>query len=126
VPFCIQVLVHWLSVDALRSSTDTLTGLRNRRGFHRATCDLIVGAAGDPKQCFTVVMVDLDAFKAVNDTHGHAVGDEILIAVADRLRKASHDDAVVGRIGGEESLVAETRPTAKPPTPPSASVPPPR
>jgi diguanylate cyclase (GGDEF)-like protein len=110
VPFCGQVLVHWLSVDALRSSTDALTGLRNRRGFRRAAIDLITGAAGDPDRCFIVVMLDLDAFKHVNDTYGHAVGDMILIAVADNLRKASHDNAVLGRIGGEEFLVAETIP----------------
>jgi diguanylate cyclase (GGDEF)-like protein len=112
VPFCSQVLVHWLSLDAMKSSTDALTGLHNRRGFHRATSDLIAGAAGDPGQCFTIVMVDLDAFKAVNDTHGHAVGDMILVAVAvaDSMRKASHDDAVLGRVGGEEFLVAEITP----------------
>ncbi|MCK0175378.1 GGDEF domain-containing protein [Mycolicibacterium sp. F2034L] len=106
VPFCGQVLVNWLSVDALRSSIDALTGLRNRRGFHRAARDLLTGAAGDPDRSFTVVMVDLDAFKQANDTYGHAVGDMILIAVADSLRKAAGDDAVVGRIGGEEFLVA--------------------
>jgi diguanylate cyclase (GGDEF)-like protein len=113
VPFCGQVLVHWLSVDALKSSTDALTGLRNRRGFHRAASDLIAGAAGDSERCFTVVMVDLDAFKAVNDTYGHAIGDMILIAVADSLREAAGDGAVVGRLGGEEFLVAETTPHAE-------------
>lgn len=107
VPFCGQVLVNWLSVDALRSSIDALTGLRNRRGFHRAARDLLMGAAGDPEHNFTIVMVDLDAFKQANDTYGHAVGDMILIAVADSLHKAAGEDAVVGRIGGEEFLVAD-------------------
>ncbi|WP_422747792.1 GGDEF domain-containing protein [Mycobacterium sp. WMMD1722] len=106
VPFCGQILVHWLSVDALRSSTDALTGLRNRRGFHRAARDLLTGAAGDPDRCFTVVMADLDAFKQANDTYGHAVGDMILIAVADSLRAAAGEEAVLGRVGGEEFLVA--------------------
>ncbi|MBO0676636.1 GGDEF domain-containing protein [Mycolicibacterium sp. S2-37] len=110
VPFCGQVLVNWLSVDALRSSIDALTGLRNRRGFHRAARDLITGAAGDPDHSFTVVMLDLDAFKRANDTYGHAVGDMILIAVADSLRKAAGDVAVVGRIGGEEFVVADITP----------------
>lgn len=113
VPFCGQVLVHWLSVDALKSSTDALTGLRNRRGFHRAASDLITGAAGDPERSITVVMIDLDAFKAVNDAYGHTVGDMTLIAVADSLRRASPEDAVVGRIGGEEFLVAEITPAGK-------------
>jgi diguanylate cyclase (GGDEF)-like protein len=110
VPFCGQVLVHWLSVDALKSSTDALTGLRNRRGFLRAASDLVTGAAGDPRRAFAVVMIDLDAFKAVNDAYGHAVGDMTLIAVADSLRKASPVDAVVGRVGGEEFLVAAITP----------------
>ena len=110
VPFCGQVLVHWLSVDALKSSTDALTGLHNRRGFHRAASDLIAGAAGDPARCFSVVMVDLDGFKAVNDTYGHAIGDMILIAVADSLRKAAGDGAVVGRLGGEEFVAADITP----------------
>lgn len=113
VPFCGQVLVHWLSVDALRSSTDALTGLRNRRGFHRAARELLTGAAGDPDRCFTVVMIDLDAFKQANDTYGHAVGDTILIAVADSLRAAGGEDAVLGRIGGEEFLVATCTPQGR-------------
>lgn len=107
VPFCGQVLVHWLSVDALKSSTDALTSLRNRRGFYRAAQDLLAAATPGPDRCFTVVMVDLDGFKRVNDTYGHAVGDQILIAVAESLHRASHDDAVLARVGGEEFLVAE-------------------
>lgn len=107
VPFCGQVLVHWLSVDALKSSIDALTGLRNRRGLHRAAHHLLTRVAPGPDRCFTVVMVDLDGFKRVNDTYGHAVGDQILIAVADSLRRASPDDALLARVGGEEFLVAE-------------------
>ena len=107
VPFCGQVLVHWLSVDALKSSTDALTGLRNRRGFYRSAQHLLAGAAAGPERCFTVVMVDLDGFKGVNDAYGHAVGDQILIAVAESLRRASAGDAVLARVGGEEFVVAE-------------------
>lgn len=110
VPFCGQVLVNWLSVDALKSSTDALTGLRNRRGFHRSASDLVANAIGDPERCFIVVMADLDAFKQANDTYGHAAGDMILVEVADSLLRASGASAVVGRIGGEEFLVAEIMP----------------
>jgi diguanylate cyclase (GGDEF)-like protein len=107
VPFSGQILVHLLSVDALKSSTDPLTGLRNRRGFSQATADLIAGAAADPLPYFTVVALDLDGFKAANDTFGHATGDRILIAVAHRLREALGGNAVVARTGGDEFLIAE-------------------
>jgi diguanylate cyclase (GGDEF)-like protein len=108
VPFCSQLLVHWLSVDAVKVSTDALTGLRNRRGFHRSAHNLIIEAAADAEASLTVVMIDLDGFKRINDTYGHATGDTVLTEVAARLRKASRSDAVVARIGGEEFVVAET------------------
>lgn len=110
VPLCGQVLVHLLGVDAVKSHADPLTGLRNRRGFYQGARDLIAASAGDPPPSFTVVMVDLDGFKQVNDTKGHATGDRILIAVGDNLRQASRSDAVVARVGGEEFLIAETTP----------------
>ena len=72
VPFCGQILVHWLSVDALKSSTDPLTGLRNRRGFYRSASKLL--AAESRTLCLSVVMLDLDNFKRINDTHGQSPG----------------------------------------------------
>ncbi|QNI09059.1 GGDEF domain-containing protein [Mycobacterium kubicae] len=106
VPVCGQVLVHWLSVDALKSSTDPLTGLRNRRGFYRAASKLV--ASDGPTVCLSVAMVDLDNFKRFNDTHGHATGDRMLVAVADTLRNIGGAQTVIARVGGEEFLVAET------------------
>jgi diguanylate cyclase (GGDEF)-like protein len=53
----------------------------------------------------SAVMIDLDAFKRVNDTAGHAAGDQTLIAVADILRKTRRGDSVLGRVGGEEFVV---------------------
>jgi diguanylate cyclase (GGDEF)-like protein len=113
VPFSGQALVHLLRVDALKSHTDPLTGLRNRRGFHEGARELIAASTGDPPPCFTVVMLDLDGFKKVNDTRGHAAGDRILITVADSLRRASRPGALVARVGGEEFLVAETTPASE-------------
>ncbi|MBW0019813.1 MAG: GGDEF domain-containing protein [Mycobacterium sp.] len=106
VPFCGQVLVHWLSVDALKSSTDPLTGLRNRRGFYRSASKPLAVDQGEP--CLSVLMLDLDNFKRINDTYGHATGDRILVAVADNLRRICASATVIARIGGEEFLVAAT------------------
>ncbi|MDM4142345.1 MULTISPECIES: GGDEF domain-containing protein [Mycobacterium] len=106
VPFCGQVLVHWLSVDALKSSTDPLTGLRNRRGFYKAAPRLL--SLGEGPRCLSVLMIDLDNFKRINDTYGHATGDRILVAVADNLRRIRDGKTVIARVGGEEFLVAES------------------
>jgi diguanylate cyclase (GGDEF)-like protein len=106
VPFCGQILVHWLSVDALKSSTDPLTGLRNRRGFYRSASKLLT--IERRPLCLSVLMVDLDNFKGINDTYGHATGDRILVAVADNLRRISDGTTLIARVGGEEFLVAET------------------
>lgn len=105
VPFCGQVLVHWLSVDALKSSTDPLTGLRNRRGFYRSASKLV--AVDGRMPCLSVLMADLDNFKRINDTYGHATGDRILVSVAENLRRIGSDRTVIARVGGEEFLVAE-------------------
>lgn len=107
VPFSAQVLVHLLGDDALQSHTDSLTGLRNRRGFYRAVRELLRPAAGPRPPYLMVAMIDLDRFKNVNDTRGHATGDRILVAVAASLRRATHKHAVIARVGGEEFLVAE-------------------
>jgi diguanylate cyclase (GGDEF)-like protein len=107
VPFSVHVLVHLLALDALKAHTDPLTGLRNPRGSYRSTGDLI-DSARSVEPYLTVIMVDLDRFKQVNDTQGHTTGDQILVAVADRLRQATRGRAVVAWVGGEEFLVAET------------------
>ena len=107
VPFSVHVLVHLLGDEALKSHTDPLTGLRNRRGFHRSARELIRASDKATPPYLSLIMVDLDGFKQVNDTRGHATGDRILVAVADRLRHATRGRAVVARVGGEEFLIAE-------------------
>ncbi|TXR58148.1 putative bifunctional diguanylate cyclase/phosphodiesterase [Quadrisphaera setariae] len=84
--------------ETLRQArTDDLTGLANRRGL-LGRIDAVL-AQGVP---FTVVLVDLDRFKEVNDGLGHAAGDELLAAAAVRLRDAAGPGAEVGRLGGDE------------------------
>jgi diguanylate cyclase len=82
------------------ATTDMLTGLPNRRAFlaHAATLRGS-GLAG------ALLILDIDHFKRINDTYGHAVGDSCLRAVANRLRQALRAEDVVGRIGGEEFCV---------------------
>jgi diguanylate cyclase (GGDEF)-like protein len=107
VPFGSQVLLHLLTLDARMSNTDPLTGLRNRRGYDQSVLQLIAAADRTQSQWLAVMLVDLDGFKQINDSHGHSFGDTVLIAVADNLRRCSAMSSVVARLGGEEFLVAE-------------------
>ena len=105
VPVSAQVLVHILGADAVRSDTDPLTDLPNRRAFDRSAHAMAAESIGG-SAVLAVVMVDLDAFKRVNDTAGHAAGDKTLIAVAGILRHTRRGNSVTARIGGEEFVVA--------------------
>ena len=107
VPFSVHVLIHLLGDEALKSHTDPLTGLRNRRGFYRSARELIYASKDAATPYLSLIMLDLDRFKEVNDTRGHTTGDRILIAVADKLRHATSGRAVVARVGGEEFLIAD-------------------
>lgn len=83
---------------------DALTGLINRDELLRRIAAL-VPAGGRQRQHVAVLFLDLDGFKVVNDTRGHHVGDELLIAVARRIRAAIRPGDFVGRIGGDEFVV---------------------
>jgi diguanylate cyclase len=106
VPLAIAALASALTVYSTRSDADPLTGLLNRRGFAGATRLLTRGPSTDTH--LGLLMVDLDNFKNVNDTHGHAAGDTALRAVADLLREHSPAGAALCRAGGEEFLIAAT------------------
>ena len=87
-----------------QSETDTLSGLLNRRGFEERAMAMIdaMTRAGLP---VSVVIADLDHFKEINDTHGHATGDRVIAGFAKILREATAEPHIVGRIGGEEFAV---------------------
>jgi diguanylate cyclase (GGDEF)-like protein len=93
-----------LAVAQARAATDPLTGLGNRRLVEDALGRLVAQSArrGDR---FAVAVVDLDRFKPVNDTHGHAAGDTLLVGVAGVLDHATREYDVVGRLGGDEFIV---------------------
>jgi diguanylate cyclase (GGDEF)-like protein len=89
--------------DAVRAARrDPLTGLANRLLVHEAIEEALLWANG---HCCSLLLVDLDRFKLVNDTLGHAVGDMLLKEVAARLARSVPDDALVGRLGGDEFAI---------------------
>lgn len=94
------------TVEAMREAFhDPLTGLPNRPLF----LDTLTAAIdAHPAGSVAVLFVDLDRFKAVNDTLGHAAGDELLLEVADRIRAASCEDSSAARFGGDEFALLVT------------------
>lgn len=89
-----------------KAQTDHLTGLANRGELMQRmaeACAQLPDAGGRMRgRSFAVLYIDLDGFKAVNDSHGHAAGDEILQRVSDSLRRVTGPDELVARIGGDE------------------------
>lgn len=88
----------------LLAFTDPLTGLDNRRSMLRRLSAAISGARRHGRP-LAAAMLDLDHFKTINDTHGHDIGDAVLIVVAERLTERLRKEDVVGRHGGEEFFV---------------------
>ena len=86
------------------SMTDRLTGLYNRHKF-----DKIISREASRtaryKSTFSIIIFDIDFFKKVNDTHGHQVGDDVLIRLADILRNSVRETDLVSRWGGEEFII---------------------
>lgn len=96
-------LVRSQRAMAHQASHDPLTGLANRTQLLAA----MAAQLGDDRarRRLVVLFVDLDGFKEVNDRFGHRAGDQLLVAVADRLRHAARSTDLVGRIGGDEFIV---------------------
>jgi two-component system, cell cycle response regulator len=84
--------------------TDELTGLYNRRYFDRHLA-LMLGKAQEQQRDMALMLIDMDYFKSVNDTHGHAVGDAVLREFSDRLRRNIRGVDLACRFGGEEFVV---------------------
>jgi len=86
------------------ATIDWLTNLYNRRHFFRLGEEEIARARRY-RHVISVIMIDIDHFKAVNDTHGHSVGDEVLCAIAKRILAGLRQSDIAGRYGGEEFAI---------------------
>ncbi len=89
------------------SRTDPLTGLLNRRGLAEATSYWLAQARWSERR-LVVMFADLDNFKSVNDQHGHAEGDRVLVKVADLLMESTRGTDMVARYGGDEFVLLLT------------------
>ncbi len=89
---------------ACEARTDVLTGLANRRAFQEAAAR-ILAKFRESDEVFSLIMIDIDRFKQVNDTHGHPFGDEVLRSVGGILRDQLRGRDLVTRYGGEEFAV---------------------
>jgi diguanylate cyclase (GGDEF)-like protein len=81
-----------------QAHSDPLTGLLNRRALIAVAEDAFADPAARP----ALALLDLDGFKGVNDRHGHAAGDELLVQIADRMRRVVGPRAALARLGGDE------------------------
>lgn len=113
-PLVVQFGVWVLRGEADSAMVDALTGLLNRRGLYLRLGSLVndTETAAYPKGAVQVIVlvIDLDRFKAINDTYGHGVGDEVLVRTARRITSVTRSLALVARTGGEEFVVVEVAP----------------
>ena len=84
--------------------TDKLTGLYNRR-FYEQRMDMALQRAREQARPMGLLIFDLDAFKEINDTYGHGVGDHLLVQLGERLRSQVRETDLIARLGGDEFAV---------------------
>ncbi|MEM7300991.1 MAG: diguanylate cyclase [Pseudomonadota bacterium] len=112
------LFVSWRYADALKNLVkseaqnrflalhDALTGLPNRLHFDRVLDETFQDGACEQ---FAILCLDLDKFKAVNDTYGHPAGDTVIVTVAERISEAIGEDGIAARVGGDEFIVLMRR-----------------
>ncbi|MDA7818210.1 GGDEF domain-containing protein [Sulfurimonas sp.] len=96
----VNLMMQYQSLSKL-ALTDPLTGINNRRGFYHVT-ESIIPSSNRANKCFSVVTIDIDLFKKVNDTYGHDTGDMVLKEFANILKSNSRNNDISARFGGEE------------------------
>ncbi len=107
VGFHTDITVEMRHQEALEHSAkhDALTDLPNRFLFNELVQNLMHRSKRSQK-LMALLYIDLDGFKRINDSHGHAAGDDVLMALARRMREAVRDEDVVARLGGDEFVIA--------------------
>ena len=101
----VSLLIMFASSSAGRVTRDGLTGLLNRFAFDRLLSQTINRSSHNDSTRLWLLVIDINGFKGINDTYGHAVGDDVLIKLAATLEKVCKDfDATVGRWGGDEFI----------------------
>ncbi len=90
---------------AWEADHDALTGLANRAQLMRILNERLTAGKGSTPASLSLMFLDLDGFKAANDTHGHLIGDQVLIEIARRLTRLIERPHMIGRLGGDEFLV---------------------
>ncbi|AOG12593.1 diguanylate cyclase domain protein (plasmid) [Agrobacterium sp. RAC06] len=102
-PFSAITALALKSVDKhrLAAARDPMTSLLNRRGFETAVEQM----AKSGKSAGAVIVADIDHFKAINDSQGHDVGDQVIIDMARRLKQMAGENTVLARFGGEEFVI---------------------
>ncbi|MGJ0118718.1 diguanylate cyclase [Williamsia sp. MIQD14] len=110
IPATSQVLLGMLSSDSVESRRDPLTQLPNRRGLEQAVASVGRYRPRGPDDVVVAIVLDLDAFKRVNDARGHECGDLVLAETAHRLAATIGDADIPCRMGGEEFVVVARRP----------------
>ncbi|HWQ79434.1 MAG TPA: GGDEF domain-containing protein, partial [Anaerovoracaceae bacterium] len=88
-----------LQLEAL-VKTDTLT-----QSYNRAACDGILDQMCDSQCKFSLVLIDIDDFKLINDTYGHIAGDEVIVKIVDEMKGVIRQDDILARWGGEEFII---------------------
>lgn len=116
----ITIVVQYILLDSIEKSNqlyihyqnssqyDFLTGLSNAKSFDLALNNVIHHAI-HKKEPLSCLMIDIDFFKKINDTYGHAAGDMVLQELARKLKEASPEHGVIGRVGGEEFCILLTK-----------------
>jgi diguanylate cyclase (GGDEF)-like protein len=103
ISLCIENVINNEKLK-LTSLTDQLTKIRNRRYFDQSLVEEITRSQRNPSP-LSCLLMDIDHFKQVNDNHGHAAGDQILIRVVKRIQKTLRKHEILARYGGEEFIL---------------------
>ncbi|WP_157997744.1 GGDEF domain-containing protein [Mycobacteroides stephanolepidis] len=109
MPTILHLVYPVFAHDAVSAERDQLTGLHNRRGFNGQSVRLAMTAHAQRSE-LSIIVVDIDRFKRINDHRGHDAGDRVIVLAALRIRVVTGDRAVVGRLGGDEFCVAMIAP----------------